>query len=83
MIKKRSEITSEEELTWAGMVQVQRAQKVIVEKIKDNIDFNNVKRSEQKNNTFDRPKLIRRDTTINCKYRGNSHVSRRYSVYGT
>ena len=76
-IQKTNEITSEQVLSWAIKVEVQRAQKLLTEATIDNKEFNAIKKHEKKKNDRDRKEMHN-----NCKYCGSTHKPSRCSAYG-
>ena len=76
--KKTSEITREQLLAWASKMKVQMKEKALMEVTKDNKEFDNIKRHEQKNIMFHREKSTWSETPINCSDCVNTHVPRNY-----
>ena len=58
-------------------MQVQRAQKVIMEAIMDNKEFNTMQFHKQDNNIFDIATINKREIFINSKFCENSHELKR------
>ena len=67
-----SAVQSVKVMSWDRRVEVQRAQKELMEATKDNKEFNEMKRHEQENNTFNKAN----QADEKCKYYGNSHEPR-------
>ena len=62
-------------------MEAQRAQKALIEATNDYKELNAMTKHEWKNNTFSRAKSTRRETLINYKYCGYSHVPVRCPGY--
>ena len=54
----------------------QRTQKVLTEVTKESKEFDTVKKQEQKNNSYNRTKAVRRETCTNCICSGSTHEPR-------
>ena len=80
--KKENEITSEQALTWARRVEVQRSQKSTPRTNKANKKLTTVKETNTKANMPDQAKLNTRETLVECMYCIKSQIPRRSPAHG-
>ena len=59
--KQTNEITSKQVLEWARRVEEQRAQKALIETMKENEEINVVKKQQQENNILGKTKACKRE----------------------
>ena len=84
MLKETREVSSEQVLVWAQRVEVQRAQKAVLENLRDAKDFDLVKRDRQRwgQNRQQREAVKEKKVIENSKYCGMTHLQKQCRGYG-